>query len=93
MAKDIRINQIGNLLMYKNRTGLPRIGESIRGKYIAPVNPINPIAVICIHMSYRTKLPEKNTESIDNTLPIKSNANDSFAITRVNLYLAFFHLD
>lgn len=79
--------------MYKNRTGLPRIGDSISGKYIATVNPIKPIAVICIHVSYRTKLPENNTERIDNTLPIKSNANDSFAIIRVNLYLAFFHLD
>ncbi len=56
-----------------NRTVCPRIGGNISGKYMATVRPMKPIAAImCIHMSYRKNISEKNTEIIDNIIPIKS---------------------
>ena len=73
-----------------NRTVRPRIGGNMSGKYKATVRPIKPIAVMCIHMSYRKNNSEKNIDIIDNVIPINSNVNDSFEITTVYLYLAFF---
>src|SRR5574342_562837 len=90
IPKDIIINQIGSLLMCKNRTVRPRIGGNISGKYMATVRPMKPMAVMCIHMSCRKNTSEKNTEIIDNIIPIISNVNDSFETKRVYLYVALF---
>jgi hypothetical protein len=81
MPKDTIINQIGSLLMCINRTVRPRIGGNISGKYMATVIPMKPIAIMCIHMSYRKNISEKNTEIIDNIIPIKSNVNDSLTLS------------
>jgi hypothetical protein len=81
MPKDTIINQIGSLLMCINRTVRPRIGGNISGKYMATVIPMKPIAILCIYMSYRKNISEKNTEIIDNIIPIKSNVNDSLPLS------------
>jgi len=62
------------------------------GKYKATVRPIKPIAVMCIHMSYRKNNSEKNIDIIDNVIPINSNVNDSFEITSVFISSFFFTL-
>ena len=75
-----------------NRTVRPRIGGNMSGKYKATVRPIKPIAVMCIHMSYRKNISEKNIDIIDNVIPINSNVNDSFEITSVFISSFFFTL-
>jgi hypothetical protein len=90
ILKDVIINQIGSLLICINRTVRPRIGGNMSGKYKATVRPIKPIEVMCTHISYRKNIFEKNIDMIDNVIPINSNVNDNFEITRVYLYLAFF---
>ena len=64
-----------------NRTVCPRIGGNISGKHMPTVRPMKPIAIMCIHMSYRKNISEKNTEIIDNIIPIKSNVNDSLTLS------------
>jgi hypothetical protein len=75
MPKDTIINQIGSLLICIYRTVRPRIAGNISGKHMTTVRPMKPIAIMCIHMSYRKNISEKNTEIIYNIIPIQSNVN------------------
>ena len=68
-----------------NRTVRPRIGGNMSGKYKATVRPIKPIAVMCIHMSYRKNISEKNIDIIDGKdVPLGDRLNIVFKSTQVN---------
>jgi hypothetical protein len=49
---DKTISNNGILLRLVNWTVFPMIGGSIRGRYSDIVIPMNPIAIVCIAMSY-----------------------------------------
>ena len=50
---EIMTNESGILLKREKRTVLPIMGGNIIGKYNAIVMPMKPMAVICIHISYK----------------------------------------
>ena len=47
------------------------------GKYNAIVMPMKPMAVICIHISYKENKSAKNREIMDSVIPKKRNTKDN----------------
>ena len=74
---EIITKKSGILLNFEKRTVLPIIGGNIIGKYNAIVMPMKPIAVICIHISYKENKSGKNREMMDRVIPKKRNMKDS----------------
>ena len=74
---EIMTKESGILLKCEKRTVLPIIGGNIMGKYNAIVMPMNPMAVICIHISYKENRSAKNREMIDRVIPKKRNMKDN----------------
>jgi len=74
---EIIIKKSGILLNCEKRTVLPIIGGNIIGKYNAIVMPMKPIAVICIHISYKENKSGKNREMMDRVIPKKRNMKDN----------------
>ena len=74
---EIMTKESGILLKREKRTVLPIIGGNIIGKYNAIVMPMKPIAVICIHISYKENKSSKKREMMDKVIPKKSNMNDN----------------
>ena len=74
---EIMTKESGILLNYEKRTVLPIIGGNIIGKYNAIVMPMKPIAVMCIHISYKENKSAKNREIMDRVIPKKRNTKDN----------------
>ena len=74
---EIITKESGILLKCEKRTVLPIIGGNIMGKYNAIVTPMKPMAVICIHISYKANRSAKNREMMDRVIPKKRNMKDS----------------
>ena len=72
---EIMTKESGILLKCEKRTVLPIIGGNIMGKYNAIVIPMKPMAVICIHISYKENRSAKNSEMMDKMIPKKRNTN------------------
>lgn len=74
---EIITKKSGILLKCEKRTVLPIIGGNIIGKYNAIVMPMKPMAVICIHISYKENKSVKNREMMDMVIPKKRNMKDN----------------
>lgn len=74
---EIMTKESGILLKCEKRTVLPIIGGNIMGKYNAIVMPMKPMAVICIHISYKENKSAENREMIDRVIPKKRNMKDN----------------